>query len=74
MDLIGNPHAVEEDPQEYYSDVKSDIFQEKNDKFMHLINEWFTLIFVMLCHNMDGKELADMPSFNPLSPRSTLEN
>jgi len=47
-----------EDAKSVFSDVKSDIFNENKEKFLIQINEWFTLIFIMLAHNKDAKDLA----------------
>ena len=52
----------EEDTKSVYSDVKSDIFNDNQQKLLIQINEWFTLIFMMLAHNRNAKDLAKTDS------------
>lgn len=48
----------EEDTKSVYSDVKSDVYNDNQQKLLIQINEWFTLIFMMLAHNRNAKDLA----------------
>eukprot|EP00347_Sterkiella_histriomuscorum_P009052 403342709 len=57
----------DDDVKSIYSEVKSDIFDENQEKLLIQINEWFTLIFIMLSHNRNGKELAKNDSEDELS-------
>jgi len=43
-----------------FSDVKSEIFEESNEKLIVNINEWFTMIFVLLTHNVNMSELTSI--------------
>lgn len=54
--------AVEiSDLKSCYSDVKSDIYNEEEEKFLVQITEWFTLLLILVSHNVNIKELGKDP-------------
>mmetsp|Transcript_11637 Transcript_11637/g.11567 ORF Transcript_11637/g.11567 Transcript_11637/m.11567 type:complete len:180 (+) Transcript_11637:103-642(+) len=50
--------SFEEEKKSFFSDMKSDVFQESGDKTFIQINEWFTLLLILLTHNINVKELG----------------